>query len=101
MGFRWFQIIRGGRHAKLTFQNRKDYVAAAVQTRAHECHAQVEAILEGLSIIVPLPLLKLLSAADLKVLCPSSSPKTKTVCDGPSCLGSVLCAAPRGSILSF
>ena len=61
------QVIRGGRHVKLTFRNRKEYVAAAIKTRAQECRVQVAAILEGLSAIVPLPLLKLFSAAELKV----------------------------------
>ena len=60
-------MIRGGRHVKLTFQTRKEYVAAAIKTRAQECRVQVAAILEGLSAIVPLPLLKLFSAAELKV----------------------------------
>ena len=61
------QVIRGGRRVKLTFQNRKESVAAAIKTRAQECRVQVAAILEGLSAIVPLPLLKLFSAAELKV----------------------------------
>ena len=65
------QVVKGGRHIKLTFRNRKEYIAAAVKTRAQECRVQVEAVLEGLSAIVPLPLLKLFSAAELKVLCPA------------------------------
>jgi hypothetical protein len=86
------QVIKGGRHTRLTFRNRHEYIRAAVETRAQECRAQVEAVLEGLSAIVPLPLLKLFSAAELKVLVPPSSPN-KTLCQKPPPLQHLVCGA--------
>ena len=61
-------IIAGGRSLALTFANRQDYATRALEFRLHEFDRQVAAVREGMSWIVPVPLLSLLSALNLEHL---------------------------------
>ncbi|XP_029961368.1 LOW QUALITY PROTEIN: probable E3 ubiquitin-protein ligase HERC1 [Salarias fasciatus] len=59
-------IIPGGGSIPLTFSNRKEYVERAIEYRLHEIDRQVAAVREGMSWIVPVPLLSLLTARQLE-----------------------------------
>ncbi|XP_055971788.1 probable E3 ubiquitin-protein ligase HERC1 [Sorex fumeus] len=59
-------IIAGGNSIPLTFSNRKEYVERAIEYRLHEMDRQVAAVREGMSWIVPVPLLSLLTAKQLE-----------------------------------
>ncbi|XP_069758992.1 probable E3 ubiquitin-protein ligase HERC1 isoform X8 [Narcine bancroftii] len=59
-------IIPGGNSIPLTFSNRKEYVDRAVEYRLHEIDRQVAAVREGMSWIIPVPLLSLLTAKRLE-----------------------------------
>ncbi|XP_037104179.1 probable E3 ubiquitin-protein ligase HERC1 isoform X3 [Syngnathus acus] len=59
-------IIPGGNSIPLTFSNRKEYVERAIDYRLHEINRQVAAVREGMSWIVPVPLLSLLTAKQLE-----------------------------------
>uniref|UniRef100_A0A3Q2W7X5 HECT-type E3 ubiquitin transferase n=1 Tax=Haplochromis burtoni TaxID=8153 RepID=A0A3Q2W7X5_HAPBU len=59
-------IIPGGNSIPLTFSNRKEYVERAIEYRLHEINRQVAAVREGMSWIVPVPLLSLLTAKQLE-----------------------------------
>ena len=61
-------ILPDGRSKKLTFHNRKEYVERAIQFRIHEMDLQVAAIREGMSWIIPVPLLTLLTATHFELL---------------------------------
>ncbi|XP_058850990.1 probable E3 ubiquitin-protein ligase HERC1 isoform X1 [Acipenser ruthenus] len=59
-------IIPGGNSIPLTFSNRKEYVDRAIEYRLHEMDRLVAAVREGMSWIVPVPLLSLLTAKQLE-----------------------------------
>ncbi|XP_062242430.1 probable E3 ubiquitin-protein ligase HERC1 isoform X5 [Platichthys flesus] len=59
-------IIPGGTSIPLSFSNRKEYVERAIEYRLHELDRQVAAVREGMSWIVPVPLLSLLTAKQLE-----------------------------------
>lgn len=59
-------IIPGGNSIPLTFSNRKEYVERAIEYRLHEMDRQVAAVREGMSWIIPVPLLSLLTAKQLE-----------------------------------
>ncbi|KAE8617142.1 hypothetical protein XENTR_v10008991 [Xenopus tropicalis] len=59
-------IIPGGNSIPLTFSNRKEYVDRAIDYRLHEMDRQVAAVREGMSWIIPVPLLSLLTARQLE-----------------------------------
>lgn len=47
--------------------NKKEYVRLALNYRLHEFDEQVKAVRDGMSKVVPVPLLALFSAAQLQV----------------------------------
>ncbi|MGH0120210.1 UNVERIFIED_CONTAM: hypothetical protein FKN15_006371 [Acipenser sinensis] len=59
-------IIPGGNSIPLTFSNRQEYVDRAIEYRLHEMDRLVAAVREGMSWIVPVPLLSLLTAKQLE-----------------------------------
>ncbi|TRY98659.1 hypothetical protein DNTS_005902 [Danionella cerebrum] len=61
-------VVPGGRNLPLTFSNRNDYVERALYYRLHEMDRQVAAVREGMSSIIPVPLLSLLTARQLEQL---------------------------------
>ncbi|XP_050402259.2 probable E3 ubiquitin-protein ligase HERC1 [Patella vulgata] len=61
-------IIPGGLKIPLHFNNRKEYVQSVFQYRLHEMDRQAELVREGMSWIVPVPLLSLLSGQSLEQL---------------------------------
>ncbi|XP_041057144.1 probable E3 ubiquitin-protein ligase HERC1 isoform X1 [Carcharodon carcharias] len=61
-------IIPGGSSIPLTFGNRKEYVERAIEYRLHELDQQVAALRQGMSAIVPVPLLSLLTEKQLEQL---------------------------------
>ncbi|XP_073791889.1 probable E3 ubiquitin-protein ligase HERC1 isoform X5 [Danio rerio] len=61
-------VIPGGHNLPLTFSNRNDYVERALHYRLHEMDRQVSAVREGMSSIIPVPLLSLLTARQLEQL---------------------------------
>uniref|UniRef100_A0A671VH49 HECT-type E3 ubiquitin transferase n=1 Tax=Sparus aurata TaxID=8175 RepID=A0A671VH49_SPAAU len=61
-------VVPGGQNISLTFANRNEYVERALDYRLHEMDSQVAAVREGMSTIIPVPLLSLLTAQQLEQL---------------------------------
>ncbi|XP_042364651.1 probable E3 ubiquitin-protein ligase HERC1 isoform X4 [Plectropomus leopardus] len=61
-------VVPGGQNISLTFANRTEYVERALDYRLHEMDTQVAAVREGMSTIIPVPLLSLLTAQQLEQL---------------------------------
>ncbi|XP_029024458.1 probable E3 ubiquitin-protein ligase HERC1 isoform X3 [Betta splendens] len=61
-------VVPGGQNISLTFANRTEYVERALDYRLHEMESQVAAVREGMSTIIPVPLLSLLTAKQLEQL---------------------------------
>ncbi|KAI7795921.1 putative E3 ubiquitin-protein ligase HERC1-like [Triplophysa rosa] len=61
-------VVPGGHNLPLTFSNRNEYVERALNYRLHEMDRQVAAVREGMSSIIPIPLLSLLTARQLEQL---------------------------------
>ncbi|KAJ8960520.1 hypothetical protein NQ318_013805 [Aromia moschata] len=61
-------IVHGGRNVPLTFDNRAQYYEQAIKFRMQEFDTQVAAIREGMSGIIPVPLLSLVTAEYLEQL---------------------------------
>ncbi|KAM6984699.1 putative E3 ubiquitin-protein ligase HERC1 [Aplochiton taeniatus] len=61
-------VVPGGRNISLNFSNRTEYVEKALEYRLHEMDSQVAAVREGMSTIIPVPLLSLLTARQLEQL---------------------------------
>ncbi|XP_030623810.1 probable E3 ubiquitin-protein ligase HERC1 [Chanos chanos] len=61
-------VVPGGHNIPLTFSNRTEYVERALEYRLHEMDGQVAAVREGMSSIIPVPLLSLLTARQLEEL---------------------------------
>ncbi|KAK9884642.1 hypothetical protein WA026_007479 [Henosepilachna vigintioctopunctata] len=61
-------IVYGGRSIPLTFENRNQYFEQAIKFRTQEFNLQIAAIREGMSGIVPVPLLSLVTAEHIEKL---------------------------------
>lgn len=61
-------ITHGGKNIPLTFENRAQYYEQAIKFRMREFDLQVASIREGMSGIVPVPLLSLMTAEHLEQL---------------------------------
>ncbi|KAF7696652.1 hypothetical protein HF521_005070 [Silurus meridionalis] len=61
-------VVPGGHNLPLTFSNRVEYVERALEFRLHEMDRQVAAVREGMSSIIPVPLLSLLTARQVEQL---------------------------------
>uniref|UniRef100_A0A8C4H0W8 HECT-type E3 ubiquitin transferase n=1 Tax=Dicentrarchus labrax TaxID=13489 RepID=A0A8C4H0W8_DICLA len=61
-------VVPGGQNISLNFTNRTEYVERALDYRLHEMDSQVAAVREGMSTIIPVPLLSLLTAQQLEQL---------------------------------
>ncbi|KAF5301595.1 hypothetical protein FQR65_LT08900 [Abscondita terminalis] len=61
-------IVPGGRSIPLVFSNRAQYYEQAVQFRLEEFDMQIAAVREGMSGIIPVPLLSLVTAEHLEQL---------------------------------
>nr|XP_033501994.1 probable E3 ubiquitin-protein ligase HERC1 isoform X7 [Epinephelus lanceolatus] len=61
-------VVPGGQNISLTFASRTEYVERALDYRLHEMDSQVAAVREGMSTIIPVPLLSLLTAQQLEQL---------------------------------
>ncbi|XP_026152678.1 probable E3 ubiquitin-protein ligase HERC1 isoform X2 [Mastacembelus armatus] len=61
-------VVPGGQNISLIFSNRTEYVERALDYRLHEMDSQVAAVREGMSTIIPVPLLSLLTAQQLEQL---------------------------------
>ncbi|XP_052100156.1 probable E3 ubiquitin-protein ligase HERC1 isoform X2 [Mytilus californianus] len=61
-------VIPGGRTIQLTFNNRKEYVESVFNYRLREMNQQAAAVREGMSWIIPVPLLTLLTPKNLEQL---------------------------------
>ncbi|XP_072748341.1 E3 ubiquitin-protein ligase HERC2 [Anoplolepis gracilipes] len=61
-------VALSNRYLKITPENRHEYVRLALDYRLHEFDAQVAAVREGLSKVVPVPLLALFSGAELETM---------------------------------
>jgi len=59
-------LMPNGHQTEVTYSNRKQYIRLAEQTRLRESHAQTEAIRKGISDVIPLPLLNMLTWHDLE-----------------------------------
>lgn len=56
------------RYTKITPENRNEYVKLALNYRIHEFDEQVKAVRDGMSKVIPVPLLSLFSAAELQAM---------------------------------
>ncbi|XP_067667414.1 probable E3 ubiquitin-protein ligase HERC1 [Haliotis asinina] len=63
---RMVAVVTGGFNIPLHFHNRKEYVERVMQHRLHEMDKQAAAIREGMSWIIPVPLISLLTAQTLE-----------------------------------
>ncbi|TSK72182.1 putative E3 ubiquitin-protein ligase HERC1 [Bagarius yarrelli] len=61
-------VVPGGHNLPLTFSNRAEYVERALEYRLQEMDRQVAAVRVGMSSIIPVPLLSLLTARQLEQL---------------------------------
>ncbi|XP_011141461.1 E3 ubiquitin-protein ligase HERC2 [Harpegnathos saltator] len=61
-------VVLSNRYLKITPENRHEYVRLALDYRLHEFDAQVAAVREGLSKVVPVPLLALFSGPELETM---------------------------------
>lgn len=61
-------VVPGGRSIPLTFHNRQEYVEKVLNFKLHEMDVQAAMIREGMSWIIPVPLLSLLTARSLEQL---------------------------------
>ncbi|XP_076031800.1 LOW QUALITY PROTEIN: putative E3 ubiquitin-protein ligase HERC1 [Oratosquilla oratoria] len=61
-------VVPGGRAVPLIFSNRQEYVSRTIQYRLHQMDTQIAAIREGMSWIIPVPLLSLMTATHLEQL---------------------------------
>ncbi|XP_033633807.1 probable E3 ubiquitin-protein ligase HERC1 isoform X2 [Asterias rubens] len=63
---RFVPVVPGGRSIPLTYNNRMEYVDRALAYRLQEMDRQVAAVREGMSWIIPVPLMSLLTATHLE-----------------------------------
>ncbi|EAL38855.3 AGAP011823-PA, partial [Anopheles gambiae str. PEST] len=56
------------KYTKITPENRNEYVKLALNYRIHEFDEQVKAVRDGMSKVIPVPLLSLFSAAELQAM---------------------------------
>lgn len=61
-------ISSDGLLKRMSFANRQEYVEQAINFRAHEMDLQISAVREGMSWIIPVPLLTLLTASHFEQL---------------------------------
>ncbi|XP_071845609.1 probable E3 ubiquitin-protein ligase HERC1 isoform X3 [Apostichopus japonicus] len=67
---RFVPIVPGGRSIPLTYNNRKEYVERALSFRLNEMNQQIVAIREGMSWLIPVPLISLVTSKHLeKMVC--------------------------------
>ncbi|EDV24531.1 uncharacterized protein TRIADDRAFT_56425 [Trichoplax adhaerens] len=55
-----------GEHSRVTLENRHEYVAKALNYRLHEFDDHIDAIREGMSKVIPVPLLSLFTGQELE-----------------------------------
>lgn len=67
------EVPMSTRYTRLTAANKKEYVRLALHYRLHEFDEQVKAVRDGMSKVVPVPLLSLFSATQLQVRLPPFS----------------------------
>ncbi|XP_052792637.1 probable E3 ubiquitin-protein ligase HERC1 isoform X2 [Mya arenaria] len=65
---RMVPVTPGGRNIPLNFHNRQEYVDSVIAYKLHEMDAQATLVREGMSWIIPVPLLSLLTATALEHL---------------------------------
>lgn len=56
------------RYSRITATNRQEYVRLALNYRLHEFDEQVKAVRDGMSKVIPVPLLSLFSATELQAM---------------------------------
>lgn len=62
------EVALSTRYTRITPQNRQEYVRLALSFRLHEFDEQVKAVRDGMSKVIPVPLLSLFSAAELQAM---------------------------------
>uniref|UniRef100_A0A7G3AG32 HECT-type E3 ubiquitin transferase n=1 Tax=Lutzomyia longipalpis TaxID=7200 RepID=A0A7G3AG32_LUTLO len=62
------EISLSTRYIKITPQNRHEYIKLALSYRLHEFDEQVKAVRDGMSKVIPVPLLSLFSASELQAM---------------------------------
>ena len=60
--------MKNFRYRKITPENRHEYVRLALNYRLHEFDSQVAAVREGMSKVIPVPLLTLFSGNELETM---------------------------------
>lgn len=61
-------VLPNRRFTKITPENRNEYVKLALNYRIHEFDEQLKAVRDGMSKVIPVPLLSLFSAAELQAM---------------------------------
>ncbi|XP_053679051.1 probable E3 ubiquitin-protein ligase HERC2 [Anopheles nili] len=62
------EVALSTKYTKITPENRNEYVKLALNYRIHEFDEQVKAVRDGMSKVIPVPLLSLFSAAELQAM---------------------------------
>lgn len=62
------EVSLSTKYTRITPQNRQEYVKLALNYRLHEFDEQVKAVRDGMSKVVPVPLLSLFSASELQAM---------------------------------
>lgn len=62
------QVPLSTRYTHITPQNRNEYIRLALNYRLHEFDEQVKAVRDGMSKVIPVPLLSMFSASELQAM---------------------------------
>uniref|UniRef100_A0A182IU73 HECT-type E3 ubiquitin transferase n=1 Tax=Anopheles atroparvus TaxID=41427 RepID=A0A182IU73_ANOAO len=62
------EVLLSTKYTKITPENRNEYVKLALNYRIHEFDEQVKAVRDGMSKVIPVPLLSLFSASELQAM---------------------------------
>ena len=65
---RGHEVPLSSKFVKITPQNKVEYVKLALNYRIHEFDEQVKAVRDGMSKVIPVPLLSLFSASELQAM---------------------------------
>ncbi|XP_043204412.1 E3 ubiquitin-protein ligase HERC2-like [Amphibalanus amphitrite] len=62
------EVLLSGTYRRVTDDNKTEYIRAALNYRLHEADAMVAAVREGMSRVIPVPLLELFTGAELETM---------------------------------
>ena len=62
------EVILSKNHSKISSENREEYIMSALNYRLHEFDQQIAAVREGMSKVIPVPLLSFFSCVELETM---------------------------------